>query len=166
MAIDISGLVFFMPIFSFFFVFLIIFAILAKSQILGESKWINVLISFIMASIFMFFSSNVTYVQTVVPWFVVLLVVVFLVILMTAFVTKDWDKLLNPGLAWVVVVILVIIFLISAIYVFNPVLHPDYGLASGDGPSILSQISSSKVFGGILLIIITAIVAWLITKKN
>lgn len=168
MALDISGLFFFMPVFSFLFVAVIIYALLLKTKILGESQWINLLISFILAVVFMSFSSAELYIRTIVPWFVVLMVIVFLVLLIALFSTKAWDKIMTPAFAWVVVGVLIIIFLIAAIRVFNPVLHPDLGVTSGQGTSFIEQIRDymgGGFAGSILLLIIAAIVAWVITKK-
>ncbi len=166
MALDISGLSFFMPVFSFLFVFLIVYALLAKFKILGESKLINVLISLIVAIIFMSFSSLKLYVQTIIPWFVVLLVVVFLVLILGFFTSKDWSP--KSWLAWIIVIVLLAIFLLSAIKVFNPVFHPDLGIASGEGTSMLEQVKGyfdGGVFGSILLVVIAGIVAWVVTRK-
>ena len=68
MAIDVSGINFFMPVFSFLFVFVIVYAILAKTKILGDNKFVNLVIGFIMAIIFMSFSSTELYVETIIPW--------------------------------------------------------------------------------------------------
>ena len=45
------------------------------------------LISFIVAVIFMSFSSLELYVQTILPWFIVLLIVVFLVLMIDAYLS-------------------------------------------------------------------------------
>jgi len=168
MVLDISGIYFFMPVFSFLFVFLIVYAILSKTEILGESKFINVLVGFIMAIIFMSFSSLELYVITIVPWAAVMLVIVLLVLLLAGLSTKDLGKIMTPTFAWIAVAILIIIFLIAAIRVFNPVFHPDLVITSGRGSGIVSQISdifSSQVGGTVLLLAIVAIVAFVITKK-
>ena len=168
MAIDISGIYFFMPVFSFLFVFLIVYAILAKTKILGDSTFVNFLVSFIMAIIFMSFSSLDLYVKTIIPWFIVLFISVFLVLLIAGLSTKELDKIMTKGFAWIVIIILLIIFLISAIKVFNPVFHPDLIITSGEGTSLVEQISyasGGRVFGTILLIVIAVIVSWVLTRK-
>ena len=166
MAIDISGLNFFMPVFSFLFVFVIVYVLLARFKVVVESKFANVLISFIIAIIFMSFSSLKLYVQTIIPWFVVLLVIVFLVLLMGLFTSKDWVP--KSWFAWIVIIILIIIFLISAIKVFNPVFNPDLGITSGQGTSMLEQLGGyfkGGFLGSLLLLVIAGIVAWVITRK-
>ena len=108
MAIEITGINYFMPLFSFFFVVLIVYLILNKTKILGESNFLNFLVSFIMAIIFMSFSSIELYVRNIIPWFVVLLIIVFLVLFLAAFSTKDIDKIMTSKFAWAVMIILII----------------------------------------------------------
>ena len=166
MALDISGINFFMPVFSFLFVFILVYALLAKTKIIGDSKFVLLLISFIIAVVFMSFSSLELFVRTVIPWFIVLVIAVFLILIIGMFSSKDWVP--KSGFAWVVIIVLLVIFLISAVYVFNPVFHPGLGVASGEGTSLLEQIrgyGEGGIFGSIILIVIAIIVAWIITKK-
>jgi len=167
-VIDISGIFLFMPVFSFLFVFVVVYAVLAKTRVLGESQRTNILVSFIMAIIFMNFSSLELYVRTILPWFIVLLVVLFFVLVIAGFSTKEIDKIMTPAFAWAFIIILLTIFLIAAIRVFNPIFHPDYVVVSGDKPEVLVQLRNfldSRVFGSVLLFFIAAIVSWVLTKK-
>jgi hypothetical protein len=169
MAIDISGINFFMPILIFLFIFVILYAILAKTKIIGDNKFVHLLISFIISIVFMSFSSINLYVKTIIPWFAVMVVIVFFVLVVAGFSTKSWDKIMTPAFAWVVIGILIIIFLLAAIRVFNPVFHPDLGITEGNGnQSLIQQISSflvsSNIAGGILLIIVAIIISWILTK--
>lgn len=166
-ALDISGIFLFMPVFSFLFVFVVVYAILAKTKILGDSK-VNLLVSFIMAIIFMNVSSLKLYVETITPWFIALLIILFFVLILIGLATKDFEKMMTPTFAWVVVIILIIVFLIAAIRVFNPIFHPEYVVVSGDYPRVISQIRGifdSQVWGSILLLAIAALVAWVLTWK-
>jgi len=170
MALDVSALYFFMPVFSFLFVFLIVYALLKMTQVLGDMAFVNILVSFIVAVVFMNFSSADIYVQTIIPWFAVLLVCVFLVLLVAGLSTKDLAGIMTNKFAWVVVIILIIIFLIAAIQVFNPVFHPDKVIASAEGGEMgvvqqIRDIFSSNVGGTILLLVIVGVVAWIIAKK-
>ena len=169
MVLDITGIYFFMPVFSFLFVFVVVYAVLAKTKVLGDQR-VNLLVSFIIAIIFMNFSSLDLYVRTILPWFVVLLVCLFLALVIMGFSTKDWEKMATPGFAWIIVAILVVIFLIAAIRVFNPMFHPELGVTTaGDGQEgVLLQIRhvfDSQVGGSVLLLILGLIVAWILTKK-
>jgi len=159
-----------MPVFSFLFVFIVVYAILAKTELLGENQFINLLISFIMSVIFISFSSLELYVITVLPWFVILLVLVFLVLVIAGFSSGKMDKIMTTRLGWAVASILIVIFLIAAIKVFNPVLHPDLVVTEGgSGPGIMEQLSyllsTSTVAGTLLLIIAAIVVSWVIARK-
>ena len=170
--IDITGLNFFMPVFSFVFVFIIVYAILKKTEILGENNFINLVVSFIMAVVYMSVTSAELYVKTIIPWFVVLLIMVFLVLLVAGLSTKELDKIMTTRFAWIVVIILIAIFIISAIRVFNPVFHPDLIIAEGGpGPGVVSQIRGffdypSGGNGALVLIIVIALIAWILTKSS
>jgi len=168
MPLDITGIYFFMHVFSFLFVFVVVYAILAKTKVLGEQK-VNLIVSFVMAIIFMNFSSMQLYVETMLPWFIVFVICLFLVLVIMAFSTKDVGKMMTPAFAWIMVAILVVIFLISAIKVFNPVFHPEYGITSGNSPQIISQIRSvfdNSASGSILLLIVAAVVTWVLVRKG
>jgi len=169
MALDISGLYFFMPVFSFLFVFSIIYALLATSKVLGESKFTHLLISFIVSVVFMSFSSAELYVRKVIPWFIVLIVAVFLILIIAGF-TKNLDAIMKPWFAWLIIIVLGIVFLVAAINVFNPVFHPDLIVTGSEsGPGVVQQFKdfliSSKIMGSIILLVIAAIVAWVVTRK-
>jgi len=169
MTVDISGIFIFIPVFSFLFVFLVVYAILTKTKVLGEAAWINVFVSLIMAVIFLSFSSLDLFVQTAVPWFVVLLVSVFLILLIGGFASGKVENITTKGFGWVIVGIFIAALLIIAIRIFNPILHPDLILTSGEGTSLMEQIfsgNSGRVFGTILLIIIAAVVSFVITRKG
>ncbi len=173
--LNITGLYFFMPIFSFLFVFIVVYAILLKTKLLGEGKFLSAVISFIIAIIFMSFStatfSTEQYVRTIIPWFAVLIVCVFLVLVIAGLSAKDLGVIMKPWFAWVIIAILIMIFVLAAIRVFNPVFSAQYGVDSGNPDdaqfvSLLRGIFNSQIGGGILLLIIAIIVAWVVTKAK
>ncbi len=168
--IDISGINFFMPVFSFVFVVVIVYAILIKTKLLGESKFIIGTVSFIMAVVYMSLTSAELYVKTIIPWFVILFIMVFLVLLVAGLSTKELDKMMTTKFAWVVVAILIIVFVVAAIRVFNPVFHPDLIIAEGgNGPGAVSQIRNFFDYpggssGSIVLLIVMGLVFWVLTR--
>lgn len=170
MALDVSGLAYFMNIFGFLLVFLVVYAILFKTKILGESPFVNSFTSFIFAIIFVVFAPGVEYVQTIIPWVAILIICLFCVLLIAGLAQKDLDKFMKPGLAWAFIVPLIIVFLVSAIIVFNPLLTPYLPGSSGSGgnSSLLffkDWVYSDKVLGAILLLIVAAAASWVITRK-
>lgn len=155
MTIDISGISYFMPIFGFLFVFVIVYALLAKTKILGESQFVNLLIGFIIAIVFSTVGSAQEYVKTVTPWFVVLVVVLFFILIIIGLSQQKIENIMKPGFVWVFIVALILVFLFAATKVFAPVWWDVKEFISNEG----------RIVGGILLLIIAALAAWVITKK-
>ena len=119
MAVDVSFLSEGMPILAFALVFVLAYAILAKTKILGENKWINSIISIILALIFITFTSIREYLMNITPWFAVLLTILFFLFLMVAFAlkTSEWKKFTKP-MAIVFIILLGIVALVAVFYTF------------------------------------------------
>jgi hypothetical protein len=169
--LDFTWLAYYMAIFGFLFVTILVFALLAKTKLLGDSAWINLFVSFIFAIIFITFSPGVNYVQAIVPWFVILIVCLFLFMLMVGFSQKEVDKFMKPWISWVFVILLIIIFLIAAIKVFNPILAPYLPGSSGAGADstlliVTNFLFSERFLGALLLLIVAAVASWVLTKKG
>lgn len=164
-TIDVSGLTFFMPVFSFLLVTFIVYAILLATKILGDNKLFLGLVSVILGVVFICFSSLELYVRTVTPWVAVLIVVVFFVLLVGGFAGGKVDWIAKTWFGILVIILVVIIFLIAAIKVFNPVLHPDLIITGGeDGPGIIVQLedffNGGRWLGSILILIVAVLVVW------
>ncbi len=155
MAIDLSWLSYYIPIFGFLFVFTLIFAVLAKTKILGESPFVNLFISFIFGIIFVTFVPGVVYVQTIIPWFVILMMSLFFLLMIVGFSQKEIDKFMKPWIAWVFIGLLVVIFVWSAIVVFNPFLQG----------YIDEYLYSERFSGAFLLLIAAGLASWVLTRS-
>ena len=170
MAADISPILWFIPLLSFVFVWIIVYALLKNTKVLGENEIVNGSIGFIMAVIFISFSSLQLYVETIIPWFVVLVICVFLMLLLTGFSSGKIENIMNKKFfGWIVVLLLVSIFLIAAIRVFNPIFHSDLILSSGAYTGLLEQLRDnldSGIMGTLILIIAAIGVGWFIMRKK
>ena len=153
---DVSWLAYYMPIFGFLLVFTVMYAILAKTKILGEAMGTNLIVSFVFAIIFVSFAPGVRYVQTVLPWFVVLIISLFFFLLIVGFSQKDVDKFMKPAVSWAFIGLLAVVFLWSAIVVFNPFLQPYVDRFTYD----------DRISGAVLLLAIAAAASWIMTRKG
>ena len=100
-------------IYPFLLVFFIVFALLEKTKLLGENMFTNLLIGFIVAIIFTTMSSAQEYVETITPWFAVLLVALFFILVLIGLSQQKIADIMKPGMVWVFLVALILIFLIS-----------------------------------------------------
>ncbi|PIN77231.1 hypothetical protein COV15_02700 [Candidatus Woesearchaeota archaeon CG10_big_fil_rev_8_21_14_0_10_34_12] len=171
MTVEIGILSLLNPIFVFVFLFVVLYAILAKTKILGESQENNIIVSFVLSIIFATLTSTRDYVISLIPWFAILFVIAFLVLLLVGIMQKDVDKFIKPWVSWIFVIIFVIIIIILAIKVFYPQIAPytPGGDETGANPIILQikhLIATPEVLGGLLLLVIAAVTAWVLVKKE
>ncbi len=149
--VDISGLVYLMPLFSFILVFVILFAILKNINLLGENNFIMDFVSFIIAIIFISFSDVRSYFESIIPWFVILLIVMFFIIFLGMFALgKGVSEVVNPGFVWVFVIVLFLIILIEGYSHFLAIQLP---LAEIKNFFFNSEFSSSILLGIMALVV-------------
>ena len=154
---DISSIGYFLPIFSFLLVFIVVYAILMKTGVLGDNKGVSLFISLILASFFIVNARMVEFVEFSSSWFVVFLICILFILMLLAFMGKDSLKLVaeNKGVAWGLVGVLVIAFIASGARIFNWVIEWD---------KIRSWFSTDW-FGLVLLLTIGGVVAAVLSKK-
>jgi len=155
MAVDVSGLLYFMPIFSFLFVFVVIYCLLKKSAVLGDNDFMNALVGFVVATAFVTASSVRMYVETVTPWFAVLIVAMFFILAIIGFSQQKIEGFLGKGMMGGFIVVLILIFFFAGIRVFSSVLAPVYYKITND----------ERLLGGILVFFIAALTSWVVTRK-
>lgn len=166
---DLSGISYFLPILSFLIVFIIVYAVLKKIELIKE-QWVNIFVSFILATIFVSVVGARDYVVNIVPWFAILFVSLFLILLILGLVGKQVD-FLHKGIGIAFVVATVLMFFISAIFVFSDYFSPylpwnnGYG-ANPDVLTITGWFFSGRVLGAILLLVVSAVVSWVLVNAK
>lgn len=170
---DVSAITYFAPILAFLIVFAIIYMLLRKTKPFGEGHaWIDIFISFAVATVFVTAGSVRQIVLDVTPWFALLIIAMFFMFVITGFLGKSADGIMGKRMGWIFVIFLMFIFLFSGIKVFAHVLAPylpgPYFGATGE-PEVLfflSWLYSPPVVGAILLIIVAALVSWVLVKNT
>lgn len=167
--VDITAISYFAPIAAFLLVFIVVFAILHKLEIVGENRWVQLFLGLLVASIFISAAGTKDYVLTVIPWVVVLIVALFFILLLLGFIGKEMS-FMNKGVGIAVVIILALVFLASAFVVFNDVLFlpggPIPDNAEINSIIFFDWLYSERVWGAIVLIIASAIVTWVLVKMK
>ena len=171
MPADVSAITYFAPIAVFLVVFLVGYAILAKTKILGESKFVQIFVSLAIAAIFISAVGAREFVQTIIPWFAVLLISLFLILLLLGLAGKDFDFAKKP-IGIIVLIVFGLIFIISLFFVFSGTLVnylPGPGYGAGGDESVLALtdwVYTPRVWGAIVLIVVAAIVSWVLVKMK
>ena len=148
--------------------FVIVFAILQKSKII-ENVWLKTFTSFLLATIFIAATGPTRYIENILPWFVIFVISLFLIFVMMGFVGKPLESL-HKGIGIVFVVLIILMFIISAIVVFNNSLSPYLPWSSNVGSGSAGQFTdwfySGRVMGAILLLIVSAIVSSILIRAK
>lgn len=155
MVANLSVIGYFLPVISFMFVFILIYAVLVKTQILGKNNGVALMISFALAAFFIYNASLVEFVKTSSAWFAVFFVCIFFIMLLITFTHgKGIEKIMNPSMAWVLLALLVVVFVVSSSYVFNWAINW----------TTLKDWAHTDWFGFILLLALAGIASRVLTK--
>jgi hypothetical protein len=157
-AIDLSGLGTFMPVFGFILVFTVVYALLGKTKVLGEQKFVHIFVSFCIAIIFLISANAIEYVKVTTPFFAAFVVSLLFIMLLVGMFKDPAEFFKAKGFAIFLIVILLIIFVFSAIFVFAPIINQ---YMSGPKNFLLQP----QILGVLILIGVTAFTAWLLSKK-
>ena len=152
-----------MPIFAFIFVFVLVYALLGKTQILGSNKFIHSLLSLAIAIIFVIAPNARQYTLTVTPWIIVFLIALFFMLLIIGFVRGNIEEVVkNPAISFGLIAVLLLIFLISGVQVFGSAIANFFNLTTTS--EIKSFLLHPSVLGVIILFVVGAVVSWFISK--
>ncbi len=170
MPADLSAFVFLAPVWVFLAVFLVIYALLLKTELLGKEKWLIIFVSFVIATIFISAASVQQYVSTVIPWMAVLIISLFFILLLVGFVGKEaaW---MHKGIGITVIIAAIIVFVVSGIKVFYGSLAPyipgSYTYGIGGNPETLlftDWLFSGPIIGAVVLLVLSGLVSWVLVK--
>jgi len=155
MVASLIALDYFMPIFSFLLVFVLVYALLAKTKVLGENKFVHLLLSFVLGIFFIVNASLVDFVQFSSAWFVVFFVIVFMIFVLISFTHGNLDDLMKPWVAWVMIGLIIGFLILASAYTFNWAVNWE----------MVEDWFYTDWFGFVLLLIIAGIAAWIVSRK-
>lgn len=151
--IDLSGIGAFVPVLGFLLVFAVVYALLAKTKVLGDNKFISLLVSLCVAIIFLVSSTVIEVVKNITPWVAVFAVMlVFAVVLIGVVLSnKAMEDVFTTAFGWFILLMVIGFFVVSGAMVFSKI----YGM-----PEWTSQ---PQVLGGVILGVVAIFAAWLMT---
>jgi len=147
------------PVLIFILTFVIIFAILQKTKLLGGMQKLDFIVALVVSLITLISENAANFIGTLSVWYILIAVAVVLMTLtIGSGMSEPFDKMpIGPGvLMWVGITVLVVV--IST--VFGPVFTP-YAAGSSESWVVLRTIFHPKIFGMVLIFLI----AMLLIKK-
>jgi hypothetical protein len=159
-ALDLSGLGTFMPVFAFLLVFVVVYALLSKTKLLGENKFVHILVSFCLGIVFIISANAIEYVKVTTPFFVAFVIsLLFIMLIVGLFKGGKMDEFFKGnGFGWFLIIVLIVIFCFSALFIFAPLINQYMA-----GPK--KFLLQPQILGVIILGALTVFAAWLLSKK-
>lgn len=167
--IDISGVIYVLPIISFLLVSFIVFAALKKLEMF-KSDLPVALIALFVATLFVTVAGGINLIQDIGAWSAILIVSAVFLLGIVGLFGKDmskWNKSIGSG----IIVIAIIIFVVSGLVVYSSYISPYLpgGQAVGSysaGGFLTYFFYSPRVLGGVVLLVVSALAAWILTRKT
>lgn len=158
--IDVSaGVTLFLPVFAFLLVFAVTYGLLSKTKIIGEKKFVHILVSFSVAIIFLASTSAVQYAKVTTGWFAAFIISLLFITLIVGIMPGKMEEVLTKGFTWFIVVVLIIIFVFSGVYVFKDIINTYLSKPK-------SIILDPTIFGVVILVALTVFASWLMTRDK
>ncbi len=152
---------FFLPVFSFLFIFVIMYAVLDKFRLMGENKSVKFIAALSIALLFLFSQETLKFVSFITPWFVVLIIISLFVLSLFMFMgvkEKDMiDTVSNPTVYWTVLIIIIILLIAAIGSVFSGFFATSGGeITDPTKVSVTQILVHPRVLGALFLLIVTA----------
>lgn len=114
--LDVGLLAKFSVIFSMIFIFAIVYAVLTYTKILGDNRGISALIAVVIALMMLFVPNVSQVINIMTPWFIVLLIFIFLIFLLFRFMGASEEDMIKTvkeykAVTYTIIVLATIIFL-------------------------------------------------------
>ncbi len=162
--LDVGILNHFVPIFVFILIFVVFYAVLLKTHILGENKGLLALASFVVAFLFLVTRTASEFVQLITPWFVVLIIVAMCFLLIFMFLGVKPESIASAisqeGTVWIIIIFLLVLLGIALTKVLGPsiaaITQGEGGTEAGFVGSVGSIIFHPKILGAILILLIAS----------
>ena len=152
--LDVTALQSFSVVFVFLFVWIVVYAILLYTKVLGQNQWINVLIGLLVAFFVIISELATKVVREIAPIFAVVLVLVAIVTIASRMVGGSSTALEMPAMKYIVLVILVVALVVGALAVVRGnITVPE----RGEDFAKTSTIIFHPNFLGMLLIFLIAV---------
>lgn len=153
-APDFSPIVSLMPVISFLIAWILLYAVIVKTKIV-EAKGIQLLLSFLISTVFIVAANARVYVENVIPWFAVFLILAFFILALFGFIGKDVD-FLRKGVGAALVIVFLIGFVVSGIVLYSVSVREYYYVLT----------SYPRVYGAVILALVGGVVSWILVKMK
>ena len=168
---------FYAVIFPFLLIFAVMYGILLKTKVFGDNKTVNVLVSIIVAFIFVSFSQAVSFVNYLIPFIIAFLIAAILMLLIFTFMGAKEESIvsaLNHPMGYLLIIGIFIIIIMVVINMVLPELSPytATNMSEAGAPTGTTAVMQSMAtlfhptfLAIMIMFLIFAVAAYIITTK-
>jgi hypothetical protein len=162
---------FLIPIFLFILIYAILYGVLNKVQVFGESKSLNAFIAFAISALFAITPGAMEFIAIIAPWFTVLVILAFSFLLVFMFMGVDTKQIANLAkdsvVMWTVIIIGIIIVIGGLTAVYGPIFVGGPGsTGAGPGAEVHRSIFNIKVLTTVFILIIFSFAVRLLSYET
>ena len=170
-----TGLIgFLLPLFVFLFIFVVIYALLGKTELFGKKQAaLNFLAAICVAAVAVFAGNLIKIVGSITPWIVFIILVLVMIFGMYRFFGVEdkeiWSTFGGPN---VITVIILIVVLIGLITVFESQLSPFGPTTAAEGTSaknvrseVINTLIHPRLLGALFILLVSAFTVKLLSDR-
>ncbi len=163
----------FTPIFIFVLIFVIFYAVLIKTKLLGDNKGLMSLVAFVIALLFLITQAARDFVQVITPWFVILIIIAMCFLLIFMFLGIKPDAIAtaisNEGTVWTIIIILLVLLGLALTKVLGPgiaaITQQEGSSDDGFMGNVAQVIFHPKILGMFFILVIASFAVKAITRS-
>ncbi len=169
--LDIGLMDFLLPVITFLLIYAIIFGVLQRSKFISDSSNLNAWIAFAVSVLFAMAPGAMTFVSIIAPWFMVMLMIIFSLLLLFLFMGVKMDTIENiarkeASIRWTIIIIAIIIIIIGLTSVFGPIFGTPTTEGGGMGSEIQRSVFDPQVLTTVFILIVAGQAVRLIAAKD
>lgn len=161
---------FLIPVFIFILIYAVIYATLKKTKVLSDDININAIVAFVLAALFAVVPGVMEFISVIAPWFVVMVIVAFSIMLVFMFGGVKGETVenifKNSTVYWTIIMLSIIILVGGLTTVYGPFFVGGSPSEGGPGSSIHKAIFNAKVLTTIVVLIIFAFAVRLLSFES
>ena len=145
---------YFLPLFSFILIWIVLYAILQKSKLLGGKPILDGIIGIVISLVALLSGSTFEFVNAIIPGFVMLGIAAVMVLFASSSILKEGIADIPP-LQGIVLTLALIIIIWSITAIFGPVFNP-YSAGADPSWETLRTLFHPRVLGAIFILIVVS----------
>ena len=162
--LDMGLLEYFLPLFSFILIWIVLYAILQKSKLLGGKPILDGIIGIVISLVALLSGSTFEFVNAIIPGFVMLGIAAVMVLFASSSILKEGIADVPP-LRIIILVTSLVIVIWAVTAIFGPIFNP-YSINADPTWETLRTLFHPRLIGAVFILVVVAKTVELFVKNR